>query len=454
MVGSVRREYLKPIMLSGGLGRITHSLTTKAKPRRGLWLVKLGGPAVRIGVGGGAASSACVGTAANAGLPGGAAGGRAAGREWSAVQRGDPLMATRLDRVVRRRAGLGALNPLLSIHAQGAGGIGNSLQELADPAGAIGCLRAIPSADATRAPAERWVAESQGSSVALVGRSYADPECRGALVCAGPAPAREHTARERAGAPGALGAPADIGAALPHAASAHAGAASDAGTAAARPDALRTAHPAAPLGALRAIARRGGLLAAVVGMSPGGGVVRAVGDAVPPAPPRTAAARPREPLALPLADVRGDVPPRAPEGSAVPPAGLATALPVAAPAGGVPARDAPLLDALSRALRALAAGSERFLASMVDRSVGGLVIVQPRLGPLHTPVADAAVAALRALAFAGSVVAVGEQPPPGLAGGAHAARMARLPGAGAVTNMLGAPTDSALGLRPVRASGD
>ena len=70
MVGSVRREYLKPIMLSGGLGRITHSLTTKAKPRRGLWLVKLGGPAVRIGVGGGAASSACVGTAANAGLPG------------------------------------------------------------------------------------------------------------------------------------------------------------------------------------------------------------------------------------------------------------------------------------------------------------------------------------------------------------------------------------------------
>ena len=93
----------------------------------------------------------------------------------------------------------------------------------------------------------------------LVGRSDAGAEYRGALVSARPAPAREHAARERADAAGALGAPADRGAALPHAASAHAGAVSDAGTAAARPDALQTAHPAAALGTLLAIAQRGGL---------------------------------------------------------------------------------------------------------------------------------------------------------------------------------------------------
>jgi phosphoribosylformylglycinamidine synthase len=99
-----RREWIKPIMFSGGVGQIDREHHEKAPPEVGMLVVKIGGPAYRIGIGGGAASS----------VPGGTRGGDG-DLDFNAVQRGDAEMAQKLWRVVRACVELGGRNPIVQV---------------------------------------------------------------------------------------------------------------------------------------------------------------------------------------------------------------------------------------------------------------------------------------------------------------------------------------------------
>ncbi|XP_030241887.1 phosphoribosylformylglycinamidine synthase isoform X2 [Drosophila navojoa] len=168
---STREEYVKPIMFSGGLGTMPASMRQKKAPERGQLLAKIGGPVYRIGVGGGAASSVEVQGSGDAEL------------DFNAVQRGDPEMENKLNRVVRACIELGPRNPILAIHDQGAGGNGNVLKELVEPgfAGAIIFSKEFKLGDPTITALELWGAEYQENNAILC-----NPEDRQLLetICA------------------------------------------------------------------------------------------------------------------------------------------------------------------------------------------------------------------------------------------------------------------------------
>ncbi|KAL4706552.1 hypothetical protein ACJJTC_015750 [Scirpophaga incertulas] len=153
---NVREEFVKPIMFSGGIGYMPHDMIKKNKPEKGMLLVKLGGPVYRIGVGGGAASSVAV--------QGGDS--RDHALDFGAVQRGDAEMGNRLNRVVR--ACLESdINPVESIHDQGAGGNGNVLKELVEPEGAVVFTKEFQLGDPTITTLELWGAEYQENDALL-----------------------------------------------------------------------------------------------------------------------------------------------------------------------------------------------------------------------------------------------------------------------------------------------
>ncbi|KAJ8752513.1 hypothetical protein K2173_004801 [Erythroxylum novogranatense] len=158
-----RREWLKPIMFSGGIGQIEHTHITKGEPEIGMLVVKIGGPAYRIGMGGGAASSMVSGQ-------------NDAELDFNAVQRGDAEMAQNLYRVVRACIEMGENNPIISIHDQGAGGNCNVVKEIIYPKGAEIDIRAIVVGDHTLSILEIWGAEYQEQDAILI-----KPESRGLL---------------------------------------------------------------------------------------------------------------------------------------------------------------------------------------------------------------------------------------------------------------------------------
>ncbi|KAG5538018.1 hypothetical protein RHGRI_025192 [Rhododendron griersonianum] len=158
-----RREWLKPIMFSGGIGMIDDIHISKGEPDIGMLVVKIGGPAYRIGMGGGAASSMVSGQN-NAEL------------DFNAVQRGDAEMAQKLYRVVRACVEMGEKNPIISIHDQGAGGNCNVVKEIIYPEGAEIDIRAVVVGDHTMSVLEIWGAEYQEQDAILV-----NPESRGLL---------------------------------------------------------------------------------------------------------------------------------------------------------------------------------------------------------------------------------------------------------------------------------
>ena len=125
-----RVEWVKPIMFSAGVGQMDGEHTAKGDPEKGMLVVKVGGPAYRIGIGGGAASSR-VQSSENADL------------DFGAVQRGDAEMGNRLNRLMRACCDLRDRNPIISVHDQGAGGNGNVLKEIVDPAGAEYDIRKV-----------------------------------------------------------------------------------------------------------------------------------------------------------------------------------------------------------------------------------------------------------------------------------------------------------------------
>jgi phosphoribosylformylglycinamidine synthase len=109
-----RRGWIKPIMFTGGIGQINDSHIVKEEPKKGKLIVQVGGPAYRIGMGGGSASSMIQGE-------------NIAELDFNAVQRGNAEMENKLNRVIRTCAEIGEDNPILSAHDQGAGGPGNVL---------------------------------------------------------------------------------------------------------------------------------------------------------------------------------------------------------------------------------------------------------------------------------------------------------------------------------------
>ena len=148
--GDEVRGYHKPIMLAGGLGNIREDHVQKGEISVGAKLIVLGGPAMLIGLGGGAASSMATGASS-------------ADLDFASVQRENPEMERRCQEVIDRCWQLGDANPIKFIHDVGAGGISNALPELINDGGRGGRfeLRKVPNDEPGMAPHEIWCNESQ-----------------------------------------------------------------------------------------------------------------------------------------------------------------------------------------------------------------------------------------------------------------------------------------------------
>ncbi|MGB5445046.1 MAG: phosphoribosylformylglycinamidine synthase, partial [Psychromonas sp.] len=151
------RGYHKPIMLAGGLGNIRRSHVEKKDIPVGAKLIVLGGPAMNIGLGGGAASSMDSGASSEA-------------LDFASVQRENPEMERRCQEVIDRCWQMGDDNPIQFIHDVGAGGLSNAMPELVNDGGRGGKfdLRAIPNDEKSMAPHEIWCNESQERYVLAV----------------------------------------------------------------------------------------------------------------------------------------------------------------------------------------------------------------------------------------------------------------------------------------------
>ncbi len=149
-IAGQRWGYHKPIMIAGGIGTIDADLTHKIEFPAGSLLIQLGGPGMRIGMGGSAASSM-------------ASGANAESLDFDSVQRGNPEIERRAQEVINQCWRLGKDNPILAIHDVGAGGLSNAFPELVNDAGrgAIFDLSVIPLEETGMAPKEIWCNESQ-----------------------------------------------------------------------------------------------------------------------------------------------------------------------------------------------------------------------------------------------------------------------------------------------------
>ena len=153
-----RREWLKPIMFTGGVGHIDHTHLKKGKPKKDMLIIQIGGPMYRIGVGGGAASSMIQGENKEE-------------LDFNAVQRGDAEMSQKMNRVVRACVEMGEKNPIISIHDQGAGGPCNVITEIVESTGGRVDVRKINVGDKTMSVLEIWSAEAQERSAILIQKS-------------------------------------------------------------------------------------------------------------------------------------------------------------------------------------------------------------------------------------------------------------------------------------------
>lgn len=143
-----RWGFLKPIMFTGGIGQIDDRHTEKKQPLKGMLIVQVGGPAYRVGFGGGAASSMMQGE-------------NESKLDFDAVQRGDAEMEQKMNRVIRACNEMGDLSLIDVIHDQGAGGPANVLKELVEHAGGRVEIRNIRVGDPTMSVLEIYVAEYQ-----------------------------------------------------------------------------------------------------------------------------------------------------------------------------------------------------------------------------------------------------------------------------------------------------
>jgi len=158
-VNGRRRGYHKPIMLAGGVGNIRPQHVQKKPIPPGSLLIVLGGPAMLIGLGGGAASSMTAGHSSE-------------DLDFASVQRGNPEMQRRCQEVIDACWRMGADNPIFSVHDVGAGGLSNALPELVHDSGCGGQfkLSAIPTADPSLSPMEIWCNEAQERYVLAIAK--------------------------------------------------------------------------------------------------------------------------------------------------------------------------------------------------------------------------------------------------------------------------------------------
>ena len=149
-VGDEVRGYHKPIMIAGGVGNIAGNHTHKSALPEGALIIQIGGPAMLIGLGGGAASSMDTGT-------------NQEDLDFDSVQRGNAEIERRAQEVIDRCWELAERNPILSIHDVGAGGLSNALPELVHTAGKGGRfdLRSIPNEEPGMSPMQLWCNEAQ-----------------------------------------------------------------------------------------------------------------------------------------------------------------------------------------------------------------------------------------------------------------------------------------------------
>ena len=199
------RAYDKPIMLAGGLGAMDRGQVEKLRLSPGDAVIVLGGPAMLIGLGGGAASSVASGDSAE-------------DLDFASVQRDNPEMERRAQEVIDRCVALGADNPILCIHDVGAGGLSNAIPELLHDSGVGGVidLGQVPKDDPSLSPMQLWCNESQERYVLGVAQSRvaefaalcARERCPFAVV--GTATAEEHLRVGYDGQPPAIDLPMDV----------------------------------------------------------------------------------------------------------------------------------------------------------------------------------------------------------------------------------------------------
>ena len=373
------RAYDKPIMLAGGLGAIDRAMVEKTLLSPGDAVIVLGGPAMLIGLGGGAASSVASGESAE-------------DLDFASVQRDNPEMERRCQEVLDRCVALGDDNPILWCHDVGAGGLSNAIPELLHDSGVGGVidLDKVPSDDPSLSPLQLWCNESQERYVLGVAQSQL---AEFAALC------------ERERCPFAV-----------------------VGTATAE-ERLVVGHGVSLLPPGEA-ARR-----ADEGTQP---QVASRGNRSGESAPSSVAARhlPAEgegttahPIDLPM-DVLFGKPPKMHRDARRPRHSRWTSL------------STDTLDLHEAGLRVLAhptVASKSFLVTIGDRSVGGLTARDQMVGPWQLPVADCAITLSDFEGHAGEAMAIGERAPVALIDSAAAARMAV---GEAITNLCAAPVEA------------
>ncbi|MGH8373463.1 MAG: phosphoribosylformylglycinamidine synthase [Gammaproteobacteria bacterium] len=155
--GELLYGYHKPIMIAGGLGNIRAAHVEKRNLPAGARIIVLGGPAMKIGLGGGAASSMASGASSE-------------DLDFASVQRGNPELQRRAQEVIDQCWARGDANPLLSVHDVGAGGLSNAVPEIIDASerGGVFDLRQIPNDEPGMSPMEIWCNEAQERYVLAV----------------------------------------------------------------------------------------------------------------------------------------------------------------------------------------------------------------------------------------------------------------------------------------------
>ncbi len=324
--------YHKPVMIAGGLGAVAEEHVEAAQVPVGAKLVVLGGPAMLIGLGGGAASSVASGESDS-------------DLDFASVQRDNAEMQRRCQEVIDRCCALGEANPIRLIHDVGAGGLSNALPELINDAAVGGRfdIRAVPTADPAMSPMEIWCNEAQERYVLAIAAE--DVSVFDAIAT-----------RERC--------------------------------------------PYAVVGESTAEKRL------VVGDSEHSGT----------------------PVDMPLATLLGK-PPRTERAF------------VSLPRATSPFdhRGIDVAAAIDRVLRFPAVASKKFLVTIGDRSITGLVARDQMVGPHQVPVADVAVTLAGFETHRGEAMAMGERAPVAVIDPAAAARLAV---AEALTNLAAAPIES------------
>ncbi|AKU15570.1 phosphoribosylformylglycinamidine synthase [Luteipulveratus mongoliensis] len=417
-VDGVRRGFHKPIMCAGGLGSIDASQTAKVRFPDGTLLVQLGGPGMRIGMGGGAASSMASGT-------------NAADLDFDSVQRGNPEIERRAQEVINHCWALGSDNPVLAIHDVGAGGLSNAFPELVDDAG-LGArfdLSAVPLEESGLAPKEIWCNESQERYVVALApdslsrfAALADRErCPYAVV--GVAKADGHLVLEDAGRVGELDPNAGRVGELdpnagrvgepPGASRIETTAGADAESPQPSPG-LDTPSASAPGYSTNAAGAPGYSTNAAGAPGYSTNAARAPGYSTG-----------ERAVDMPMEVLLGK-PPRMTRD--------VTHVERTAPA--LDTSDLNVREAAYAVLRHPTVASKRFLITIADRTVGGLSHRDQMVGPWQVPVADVAVTLSDLSGLAGQAMATGERMPLAAVDGPASGRMAV---GEAITNLLAAP---------------